>query len=132
MLDTYFPILLQTLIACGFAGVTLLISVMLGKASRSNEMKDSAYECGMLPIGRNWAQVHVRYYLIAILFLVFDVELLFLYPWAVSTYQPVDGESTAGIPVALRDPVFAVMLVFLVTLGIAYVYAWKKGVFKWR
>ena len=70
--------------------------------------------------------------LLQILFLVFDLELLFLYPWAVSAYQPVDGETTAGVPVSLRDPLFAVMLVFMVTLALAYVYAWKKGVFKWR
>ncbi len=63
----------------------------------------------------------------AILFLVFDVELLFLYPWAVSAY--VDK---GGIPPELRGAVFAVMLTFMATLVIAYVYAWRKGVFRWR
>jgi NADH-quinone oxidoreductase subunit A len=65
--------------------------------------------------------------LVAILFLVFDVELLFLYPWATSAYV-----ETGGIPVELRGTVFAVMLVFMSTLVIAYVYAWRKGVFRWR
>jgi NADH:ubiquinone oxidoreductase subunit 3 (subunit A) len=55
------------------------------------------------------------------------VELLFLYPWAVAAYQ-----ETGGLPALLREPVFGVMLVFIATLAIAYVYAWRKGVFKWR
>jgi len=69
---------------------------------------------------------HVRFYLVAILFLVFDVELLFLYPWAVSAY------SDNGVPAELRDTVFGVMLVFMATLALAWVYAWRKGVFRWR
>jgi NADH:ubiquinone oxidoreductase subunit 3 (subunit A) len=72
----------------------------------------------------------VKFYLVAILFLVFDVELLFLYPWAVSAY--LDESANVGVPMQLRDTVFNVMLVFMGTLAIAYVYAWRKGVFKWR
>jgi NADH-quinone oxidoreductase subunit A len=62
--------------------------------------------------------------------LVFDVELLFLYPWAVSAYG--NAENVLGIPVELRSTVFAVMLVFMATLVVAYFYAWRKGVFRWR
>jgi NADH:ubiquinone oxidoreductase subunit 3 (subunit A) len=72
----------------------------------------------------------VKFYLVAILFLVFDVELLFLYPWAVSAY--VNSETDPGIPMELHGTVFAVMLVFMSTLVVAYFYAWRKGVFRWR
>jgi NADH:ubiquinone oxidoreductase subunit 3 (subunit A) len=81
----------------------------------------------MDPIGDARQPYDVRFYLVAILFLVFDVELLFLYPWAVSAYV-----GKGGIPLALRGVVFAVMLVFMATLVIAYIYAWRKGVFRWR
>ena len=79
----------------------------------------------------------MKFYIVAILFLVFDVELLFLYPWAVSAYIPpgmVEGadRTMVGIPPALSGTVFAVMLVFMATLVIAYIYAWRKGVFRWR
>jgi NADH-quinone oxidoreductase subunit A len=68
----------------------------------------------------------VKFYLVAILFLVFDVELLFLYPWAVAAY------TEGGIPAGLRGAVFGIMLSFIATLVIAYIYAWRKGVFRWR
>ena len=80
----------------------------------------------MDPIGDARQPFDVKFYLVAILFLVFDVELLFLYPWAVAAYS--DG----GIPVELRNTVFCIMLSFMATLVIAYVYAWRKGVFRWR
>jgi NADH-quinone oxidoreductase subunit A len=80
----------------------------------------------MDPVGDARQPFAVKFYLVAILFLVFDVELLFLYPWATSAY--VDNV----IPAELRGTVFAVMLVFMSTLVIAYVYAWRKGVFRWR
>ena len=87
------------------------------------------YESGMDPIGSARMQFDIRFHLIAILFLVFDVELLFLYPWAVLAYAEGGDpfwKSTFGAIV------FAEILVFLATLGVAYAYAWKKGVFRWR
>jgi NADH-quinone oxidoreductase subunit A len=113
--------------------IVLLIIVMLGLSHwiaprRPTPVKDMPYESGMDPIGDARQHYDVKYYLVAILFLVFDVELLYLYPWAVNAYLP--GE--AGIPPALHRPVFGVMVFFLLTLVIAYVYAWRKGVFKWR
>ena len=84
------------------------------------------YESGMDPIGDAHQRFDVKFYLIAIMFLVFDVELLFLYPWAVSAYND------DGVPADWRNPVFAILLVFIATLVIAYVYAWRKGVFRWR
>ena len=91
------------------------------------------YESGMDPVGDARQPFDVKFYLVAILFLVFDVELLFLYPWAVSAYldDPLRANQT-GVPVELRGTVFAVMLVFMATLAIAYIYAWRKGVFRWR
>jgi NADH-quinone oxidoreductase subunit A len=85
------------------------------------------YESGMDPVGDARQPFNVRFYLVAILFLVFDVELLFLYPWAVSAYAPDEG-----VPAGLSNAVFGMMIVFMSTLVIAYVYAWRKGVFRWR
>ena len=88
------------------------------------------YESGMDPIGSARMQFDVKFYLIAILFLVFDVELLFLYPWAVTAYGDDSGSSAWRS--AFGPVVFAEILIFLATLGIAYAYAWRKGVFQWR
>jgi NADH:ubiquinone oxidoreductase subunit 3 (subunit A) len=85
------------------------------------------YESGMDPIGDARQHFDVKFYLIAILFLVFDVELFFLYPWAVVAYR-----KEGGLPNEFSGPVFWEVLVFLATLAVAYVYAWRKGVFRWR
>ncbi|MFO0808286.1 MAG: NADH-quinone oxidoreductase subunit A [Gemmataceae bacterium] len=87
------------------------------------------YESGMDPIGDARMQFDVKFYVIAILFLVFDVELLFLYPWAVIAYR--DGVDHLW-QVEFGALVFAEVLVFLASLAVAYVYAWRKGVFQWR
>jgi NADH-quinone oxidoreductase subunit A len=126
------PILIYLILVIGFVVVSLVAAHLLSPIKKT-QVKDSPYESGMDPIGDARQHFDVKFYLVAILFLVFDVELLFLYPWAVSAYQPVDDKgANVGIPLALRDPVFAVMIVFLATLAIAYVYAWRKGVFRWR
>ena len=124
-LSTYYPILIYLAIILVFAASALLVSHFLGPQKKT-AVKLMTYESGMDPIGDARQHVDIKFYLIAILFLVFDVELLFLYPWAVAAY------SENGIPVELRGTVFAVMLVFMATLVIAYVYAWRKGVFRWR
>jgi NADH-quinone oxidoreductase subunit A len=93
---------------------------------KKSAVKEMPYESGMDPVGDARQPFDVKFYLVAILFLVFDVELLFLYPWAASAYV------AAGIPAGLRETVFVVMLVFMATLAIAYIYAWRKGVFRWR
>ena len=112
-------------ILVGFVITNLLLAHLLGPRKHT-PVKDMPYESGMDPVGDARQPFDVRFYLVAILFLVFDVELLFLYPWAVSAY------SELGIPPELRDTVFAVMLVFMTTLALAWVYAWRKGVFRWR
>lgn len=130
-LNSFVPILIYLILVIGFVVTSLGAAHILSPFKRT-KVKDTPYESGMDVIGDARRHFDVKFYLVAVLFLVFDVELLFLYPWAVSAYQPVVEGESVGIPPVLRDPVFAVMLVFLVTLGIAYVYAWKKGVFKWR
>ncbi len=126
-LEQFIPILIFLAVIIVFATATLVLVHVIGPR-RKTAVKQMPYESGMDPVGDARQHFDVKFYLVAILFLVFDVELLFLYPWAVSAYQP----GGAGIPTLLREPVFLLMLVFLVTLALAYVYAWRKGVFKWR
>jgi len=123
MLENYLPILLQIVIAGGFAAVTLLISVLLGKSATSSPMKDSAYECGMLPIGEAQPRFSVKFYIVAMLFVLFDIEVVFLYPWAViyKDYLAVYGPAILGT-----------MLGFVGILGVAFAYAWKKGALSWN
>lgn len=125
-LAAYQPVLIYLAILTGTVIAMLLMAHLLGPR-RHTPVKDMPYESGMDPVGDARQPFDVKFYVVAVLFLIFDVELLFLYPWAVSAYV---GES--GIPAGLRGTVFGVMLFFMATLGIAYVYAWRKGVFKWR
>lgn len=125
-LAAYQPVLIYVAILTGTVIAMLLMAHLLGPRRRT-AVKDMPYESGMDPIGDARQPFDVKFYVVAVLFLIFDVELLFLYPWAVSAYV---GQS--GIPEGLRGTVFGVMLFFMATLGIAYVYAWRKGVFKWR
>jgi NADH-quinone oxidoreductase subunit A len=108
-----------------FVGVSLISFALIGNlllAPRApSRGKATSYECGMLPIGRSMGNIHVRYYLFAILFLVFDVEAVFLFPWAVVFRSKVFGAQA-----------FYEMLVFLVILAAGLAYAWKKGVLQWR
>ena len=127
-LATYYPIFLYLLFVLAFAGVTLILAHTIGP-NRRTPVKLMPYESGMDPIGDARQRFDVKFYLIAILFLVFDVELLFLYPWAVADNR---APAAFGIPDALRSAVFWEVLVFLFTLVLAYVYAWRKGVFQWR
>jgi NADH:ubiquinone oxidoreductase subunit 3 (subunit A) len=104
----------------------LVLTHLIGPKKRT-PVKLMPYESGMDPIGDARQRFDVKFYLTAILFLVFDVELLFLYPWAVVAYS-----ESAGSPVDLQGIVFVEILLFLATLVLAYVYAWRKGVFQWR
>jgi NADH-quinone oxidoreductase subunit A len=124
-------VLIYTAVLVGFVVTTLVMAHVTGPRRRT-PVKEMPYESGMDPVGDARQPFDVKFYLVAILFLVFDVELLFLYPWAVSAYVDEGGPRAGGIPVELRGTVFGVMLVFFATLAIAYVYAWRKGVFRWR
>lgn len=119
------PILLYSLVLIGFLITNMILAHVIGPKKKT-PVKQMPYESGMDPIGDARQPFDVRFYLVAILFLIFDVELLFLYPWAVCGY------AEDGVPPEIRNSVLGVMAVFMATLAIGYVYAWKKGVFKWR
>jgi NADH-quinone oxidoreductase subunit A len=131
------PLLVYILVLIGFVGTNLVLAHVVAPRKRTL-VKQMPYESGMDPIGDARQPFDVKFYIVAILFLVFDVELLFLYPWAVTAYAgkldaTKDGaNAVAGIPTELSSMVFAIMLVFMATLVIAYIYAWRKGVFRWR
>lgn len=123
MLPDYIPVLIQIVIASGFAIATLIASALLGKRALRNKVKDSAYECGMLPVGEGQARFSVKFYLVAMLFVLFDIEVVFLYPWAAVYRQEVaDGALVF----------FWSMLGFVMILFVAYLYALKKGALEWR
>ena len=123
MLETYLPVLFQIVIACGFAGVTLLISVLVGRSAKRSAIKDTAYECGMLPLQDSQPRFSVKFYIVAMLFVLFDIEVVFLYPWAV-IYKDYLAAHGAGI--------FFAALSFVTILGVAFAYAWRKGVLNWK
>jgi NADH-quinone oxidoreductase subunit A len=125
-LATYFPIFLYLAFLILFAITALILAHAIGPR-HGTAVKLMPYESGMDPIGDARQHFDVKFYLIAILFLVFDVELLFLYPWAVAAYR-----QEPMFPAELRTLIFFEILVFLFTLVLAYVYAWRKGVFRWR
>ena len=82
-LAQYIPVLMLLVAAVGFAAGTLMISVLLGKSGKRTKAKDTAYECGKDPIGEGNARFSVKFYLVAMLFILFDIEVVFMYPWAV-------------------------------------------------
>jgi NADH-quinone oxidoreductase subunit A len=126
------PLIIYAIILVLFVAGMLILTHVIGP-KKQTAVKQMPYESGMDPVGDARQPFNVRFCLVAILYLVFDVELLFLYPWAVSAYFDGGPEaSQAGIPFDLRGTVFGIMLAFTATLVIAYVYAWRKGVFKWR
>jgi NADH-quinone oxidoreductase subunit A len=122
MIRDYLPVLLHIVVAIGFAAGALITSVLLGKAGRRTRIKDSAYECGMVPQGEAQPRFSVKFYLVAMLFILFDLEIVFMYPWAV-----VYRESLAHGKGILWS-----MLSFVTILMVGYVYALKKGALDWK
>ncbi len=119
----YLPIFLQVIVAIGFAASALIISVILGKSAKRNAMKDSAYECGMLPEGGPQPRFSVKFYLVAMLFILFDIEIVFMYPWSV-VYREF---------IATHGPsIFWSMFSFAGILTVGYVYAIMKGALDWK
>jgi len=130
---SFVPVLLFLAVVVGFSVAAMTVTHIIPKPRKRTPDKDMPYESGMDPEGDARQHFDVKFYLVAILFLVFDVELVFLYPWATAAYPPVGETRTASyLPAGLSTPVFVVMLIFNATLILAYVYAWKKGVFTWR
>src|ERR1700749_1119955 len=122
MLRDYLPILLQIGLAIFFAGSALGVSVLVGKTGRRTKAKDTAYECGMIPQGEAQPRFSVKFYLVAMLFILFDLEIVFMYPWAVVYREMAARDAT----------IFWSMLGFVSILMIGYVYALRKGVLDWR
>jgi NADH-quinone oxidoreductase subunit A len=119
----YLPVLMLGILAVLFSFGMLVGSVILGKAGRRPPIKDTPYECGMLPVGPGSTRLSVKFYLVAMLFILFDIEVVFLYPWA-AIYKQMLHEHASLI--------FGSMLSFLATLFVGYVYALKKGAFDWK
>jgi len=124
MLQDYLPILLQVIVAIGFASVALLMSILVGRVGRRNPTKDSAYECGMIPQGEKQPRFSVKFYLVAMLFILFDIEIVFLYPWAVVYRDYIAQSGSLAI--------LGSMVGFLTILMIGFLYAIKKGALDWK
>lgn len=123
MASDYLAILVQVLLACGFAAAVLVLSVVCGRAARRDAgAKDSPYECGMKPVGPGAPRFPVKFYLVAMLFVVFDLEVVFMYPWAIE-FRDLVRAGGAALPA---------MTGFAGILGVAYVYALRKGALHWR
>jgi len=122
-LTDYLPVTILVVMAIIFAVVNIIGAGILGPKAHG-KTKDQAYESGMNPVGTARKRFNIRFYIVAMTFLVFDIEIIFLYPWAVDFTQlePMSQESSIF---------FGRILFFILTSIIAYVYAWKKGVFRW-
>jgi NADH-quinone oxidoreductase subunit A len=127
MLRDYLPILLQIIVAMLFAGGALLVSVIVGKTGRRTRAKDMAYECGMIPQGDGQPRFSVKFYLVAMLFILFDLEIVFMYPWAVVFRDLIAPGAPTAARTILLPGVFWSMLSFVSILMVGYIYALKKG-----
>lgn len=122
MISDYLPVLLQILVALGFAASMLIASVVFGKLGKSGGVKDDPYECGMLPVGEGAPRFSVKFYLVAMLFVIFDIEVVFMYPWAVQFKELMATNAIALLSMAS----------FVGILGVAYLYVLKKGALNWK
>ncbi len=122
-LEQYLPVLILVFFAVALVGFMLVGSVLVGKRGRRSPVKDSAYECGMVPVGEASRRLSVRFYLVAMLFILFDIEVVFLYPWAVVYKELLATQANL---------ILGAMLSFLGILFVGYLYAVKKGAFDWR
>ncbi len=118
----YVPVLLLIALAICFSAGMLVFSKLLGKAGRRPPAKDTPYECGMIPVGEGTPRFSVRFYLVAMLFILFDIEVVFLYPWAVVYREMLATHANL---------IFGAMLSFLGVLVVGYLYAVKKKAFDW-
>lgn len=117
-LDTYAPLLLMFLLACGLAGALVAVSTLVGRHKRTRE-KDQPYECGIRPTGDAREPFSVHFYMVALVFILFDIEAIFLYPWAL-IYRDL---SLFG---------FVEMVLYIVILLAGYIFLWKKGALDWK
>jgi NADH-quinone oxidoreductase subunit A len=122
-LAQYLPVLMLGVLAVVFSFGMLVMSVVVGKRGKRPPVKDSPYECGMVPVGPGTTRLSVKFYLVAMLFILFDIEVVFLYPWAV-IYREMLKENGGMI--------LGAMVSFLGILFVGYLYALKKRAFDWR
>jgi NADH-quinone oxidoreductase subunit A len=122
-LAQYLPVLMLGVLAVVFSFGMLVMSVVLGKRGKRPPVKDTPYECGMVPVGEGSTRLSVKFYLVAMLFILFDIEVVFLYPWAV-IYRTMLKESGGMILGAMAS--------FMAILFVGYLYAVKKRAFDWR
>jgi NADH-quinone oxidoreductase subunit A len=123
MLAEYIPIAILFVLAIALAFLVVALGHLFGPR-RKTERKSMPYESGMKPIGPGTRRVPVRFYLVAVLFILFDIEIVFFYPWAVALRQFV--AQSLGIFALIE------MLIFIIILLVGYVYAWKKGALEWE
>ena len=121
--NSWAPVLLLIVIAVGFAVSNVALSIIIGPG-RTGKGKEETYESGMVPIGDTRKRFNVRFYIVAMIFLVFDVEIVFFYPWATIFPDAIAKGSASGL-------LLLEIILFVVILLLAYIYAWGKGVFRW-
>jgi NADH-quinone oxidoreductase subunit A len=119
----YLPVLMLGVLAVLFSFGMLAASVLLGKKGKRPPIKDTPYECGMLPVGPGNARLSVKFYLVAMLFILFDIEVVFLYPWA-AVYKQMLKENA--------NLILGSMVSFMAILFVGYLYALKKRAFDWK
>jgi NADH-quinone oxidoreductase subunit A len=119
----YLPVLMLGVLAVLFSAGMLVGSVILGQKGKRPPIKDTAYECGMLPVGPGNTRLSVKFYLVAMLFILFDIEVVFLYPWAVVYREMLAKNATL---------ILGSMLSFIGVLFVGYIYAVKKRAFDWK
>jgi NADH-quinone oxidoreductase subunit A len=115
--QTYFPVLIFFMVALGLSTIIIMTSFIIAKRAPDTE-KNAPYECGFEPFGYEPGKFDVRFYLVAILFIIFDLEIAFLFPWTLVLQK-------------LGWIGFFSMILFLITLTIGFVYEWKKGALEW-
>jgi NADH-quinone oxidoreductase subunit A len=120
----YIPILIVFIFVAGFAVTNIVLSHLVGKR-KDTRAKLMPYECGMDPVGSAHQRFSVKFYLIAMLFILFDIEAIFLLPWAV-VFRTLIHDSAIG-----KAFVFFEMMIFVAVLLVGYIYVWKKGLFEW-
>ena len=122
-MQEYLPILIIFLIAAGFTGGNIVLSHVIGKR-KDTRAKLLPYECGMDPVGSAHQRFSVKFYLVAMLFILFDIEAIFLVPWAV-VFKRLSVQLSPAF-------VFFEMMIFIVVLLVGYIFVWRKGMFDWN
>ena len=122
-LSQYVAVLMLAALAIAATGGMILLSTLLGKRGQRSKIKDTAYECGMVPMGEGAPRLSVKFYLVAMLFILFDIEVVFMYPWAV-VYRDMLREHA--------NMILGSMVSFLGILFVGYLYALKKRAFDWK